>query len=163
MPPPRTSETQNVLSFEGSADEVLRYTIVAKVRFWSPGVYLVGGSVVWLEVQSGGYSCHAWPSYDYGPWHVYNAGTEQVGLSRTEQAFLCCSKREPPQVVVVVMVGEVALFFLLGVMFMVLWTILLSPLMMSLLLMLLSLLSLADVFSRGCPAAADGGVVVVAI
>lgn len=34
MPPPRTSETQNVLSFEGSADEVLRYTIVAKVRFW---------------------------------------------------------------------------------------------------------------------------------
>ncbi|CAN0328315.1 unnamed protein product, partial [Laminaria digitata] len=29
-PPPRTAETQNVLSFEGSAAEVLRYTIVAK-------------------------------------------------------------------------------------------------------------------------------------
>lgn len=33
MPPPRTAETQNVLSFEGSTEEVLRYTIVAKVRF----------------------------------------------------------------------------------------------------------------------------------
>lgn len=32
MPPPRTSETQNILSFEGSAEEVLRYTIVAKVQ-----------------------------------------------------------------------------------------------------------------------------------
>lgn len=31
-PPPRAAETQNILSFEGSAEEVLRYTIVAKVR-----------------------------------------------------------------------------------------------------------------------------------
>lgn len=32
LPPPQASETQNILSFEGTAEEVLRYTIVAKVN-----------------------------------------------------------------------------------------------------------------------------------
>ena len=40
------------------------------------------------------YSCYAWPhSYDHGPSHPYNAGTEHVGFSPTRQTLLVPSAK----------------------------------------------------------------------
>ena len=46
------------------------------------------------EVGGVGTRYHAWPkSYDHGPSHLYNAGTEHVGYSPTRQTLLAPSAK----------------------------------------------------------------------